>query len=82
MRVEQALRHFLGRARGVDNAHPLRLLGGDQAEGEIDLLVIVLRAPADAVADLIVAGAGAGAALGQAPAPASGRESNRRSRTH
>src|SRR5690242_9498019 len=61
--VEQALRDVLRRTRCIDKPHPIRLLGCDQAEGEIDFLVIVFGAAADAVALLIVARAGPSAAF-------------------
>ena len=55
--VEQALGHLFGRARRVDQPHPLGLLGGDDPERGLDALVEIARAAADPVAAFIVAGA-------------------------
>ena len=47
----------------IDQPDPLRLLGGDQAEGELDLVVIIGAAAADPVASASVARSGPLAAL-------------------
>src|SRR4051812_12371939 len=54
-RLEQALRHLVGGSGSVDQADALRLLDSDQAEGGLNLAVILARAPADAVGFIAIA---------------------------
>src|SRR5690348_4818774 len=49
-RLEQAFGHLLRSARCVDQLDALRLLGGDDVEGGVDLAMIFVRAASDSVA--------------------------------
>ena len=64
-RFNEALRHLLGLTRRIDDSHAVGLFAGNLSEAEIDLLVIILRAAADAVSSMIVTSAGPRSALSE-----------------
>ena len=70
--VEQALGHLFGRSGRIDQPHALGLLGGDQAERRLHLVMIFARTPADPVAAVAVPGPRTLAALPRGAARAFG----------